>query len=482
VRARDEERRVSIASPIVRGLALSSYAALLFSTAPSWPDDWDGVGFVESVRDFDLASFRPHPPGYPVYVALLRAAAVLVGAPIRACVLVAVASGAVAIAFAWDAARRASGDRAAWMVATLVGTSPGVWRACSGVGSEAPALACGAACVWALAVSHERPGSIASWIAPTALGVAAGLGLGVRLSWGPLYVAALAIAPRGGRARARWTAAAACAAWVVPLVLAVGAARLWELSAQHFSGHAARWGGTMATEPGSVRLVWLARDLFVDGLGAGSDALGLATGVLLVLAATLALACWRAARWRGWQSALVVVTPYLLWIGLGQNLRDQPRHALPLVVLLAAGLSLPSGRARGALPVAAALAVAASIRTAADAKARRSIPPPGEQLVELARMQPSPNRLAVFGGASVRFFETTELASRALVAGSLGDVRMDLTHLDELPSRVWVTSEIAGLSDSRWPLERVADLCRPPRLDRRMPCLAVYTWKLPFLR
>jgi len=27
------------------------------------PDDWDGVGFVESVRDFDLARFRPHPPG-----------------------------------------------------------------------------------------------------------------------------------------------------------------------------------------------------------------------------------------------------------------------------------------------------------------------------------------------------------------------------------------------------------------------------------
>ncbi|MDP8998708.1 MAG: hypothetical protein M3O46_01205, partial [Myxococcota bacterium] len=105
----------------VRALVVASYAALLFASAPPWPDDWDGVGFVESVRDFDLARFHPHPPGYPVYVALLRAAAWVVRDPMCACVLVAVASGVLAIALAWDAARRVAGELAAWVVAILVG-------------------------------------------------------------------------------------------------------------------------------------------------------------------------------------------------------------------------------------------------------------------------------------------------------------------------------------------------------------------------
>jgi hypothetical protein len=46
-----------------RWLALAGYASLAALSAPAWPDDWDGVGFVESIRDFDLAAFRPHPPG-----------------------------------------------------------------------------------------------------------------------------------------------------------------------------------------------------------------------------------------------------------------------------------------------------------------------------------------------------------------------------------------------------------------------------------
>ncbi len=459
-----------------RWLALGVYAALLFATAPPWPDGWDGVGFVESVRDFDLAHFRPHPPGYPVYVALLRLAAAIVGAPVRACALVAAISGVVAIAFAWDATRRRAGERAAWMAAILVAVTPAVWRACSGVGSEAPALACAAACAWGLVVAG-RGSSLRPW-GVTVLGLGAGLGLGVRLSWAPLFGAALGIAARADRRRAWGTAAATCAGWAVPLVALVGPATLARLYAAHLGGHAAHWGGTVLSEPGAIRSLWVARDVFVDGLGLGGDALGVATAALLALATGQALVAWRAARWRGWRRSVGVVVPYLLWIGLGQNLRDQPRHALPLVALLAAGLALPVARSRGALAVVGALALVVALRTAADAHARRTIAPPGQQLVELARAQPSRERLAVFGGASVRFFETTELASCAVTVGSLGEARMELTRLDRLPERAWVTSEVAGLDDSRGPLRPLARLCRPARLERARPCLDVYEWEL----
>jgi hypothetical protein len=474
-----------------RVFALVAYGALLWVTSPAWPDDWDGIGFVESVRDFDVARFRPHPPGYPVYVALLRVAAPFVSTPMRACVLVAVASAIVGVAFVWAAASRA-GERAAWMTAILVAIAPGVWRACSGVGSEAPALACAAACVWGLLASRTAKFGppLWGWIA---LGVGAGLGLGVRLSWTPIYLGALAVAPRGSRLRA-WTAAgAACLAWAVPFVACEGPRRLVGLYAEHFAGHSARWGGTIVTQPGNVRLLWLARDLFIDGEGMGGDWLGLLIGALVAIASVQAVIAWRTTGARGAAKTTALVLPYAVWIGIGQNLRDQPRHVLPLVALVAAGMALPAAVTRAALPVACALAMALSVRTAVDAHARRTIPPAGQQLVDLARQQPLPNRLAVFGGASARFFETTELAANAMAAGSLGDILMDLTRADELPTRVWVTSEVGGVTESPWPLilpraegdtatlEPVANLCRPPRIDRRMPCLGVFAWRLPFL-
>jgi hypothetical protein len=456
-------------------LAIGGYATLLAASAPAWPDDWDGVGFLESVRDFDLARFRPHPPGYPVYVALLRAAALVARDPMRACVLVAVASGGLAIAWAWDATRRLAGERAAWAVAVLIAVAPLAWRSCSGTGSEAPALACLSACAWGLVKDRERRGASV----PLALG--AGLGLGVRLSWAPIYLAMLALAPRGQRGRTWGLAAAAILAWGVPFAALVGPSRLVALYAAHASGHAARWGGTIATEPGGARIAWLARDLFVDGLGVGADVVGLAVGALALAAAALGAAEWRAVGWRGRGTALLVAGPYLAWIALGQNLRDQPRHALPLVAMFAGALGLAAGRSRGVRGVAAALAVAIATRTGLDAYARRTVPPSGVQLVALARAQPAPDRLSVFGVASVRFFETTELADRAFTAGSVGDAQLRLTRLDALPSRVWVTSELEGIAASPWPMTRLATLCRPARLDRRLPCLDVYDWRIPFL-
>jgi hypothetical protein len=462
-----------------RFLALAAYATLLFAAAPAWPDDWDGIGFVASVHDFDLARFHPHAPGYPVYVALLRAAAVLARDPIRACAVIAAASGALTMAFAWGAARRLAGQWAAWAVVAAVGVSPLVWRSCSGVGTEAPALACAAACAWGLVAARpERPGG---WGPALALGLGAGLGLGVRLSWAPLYLAALALAAPGIRWRAWGIAVGASAVWAAPLVAIVGPVELGTLVREHLAGHAQRWGGTVVTQRGAVRLVWLLRDVFVDGLGVGDDALGVMLGVLVAMAAVAAIGAWRTSRWRGWARVLAATGPYLIWISLGQNLRDQPRHVLPLVALLAAALALRAVRSPAALGVVCTLALLMSVRTARDAISRREVPPPGEQLVALARAQPDPGGLAVFGVASVRFFEPTELATRAFTAGALGDVQVQLARMEVLPRRVWVTSEVERLGDAPGTFVHVARLCRPPRLDRRAPCVDVEEWRLSYL-
>jgi hypothetical protein len=457
-------------------LALAAFGALLWAAAPAWPDDWDGIGFVESVSDFDLARFHPHPPGYPVYVALLRLAVLVARKPMTACILVAVASAVAAAALVTDTVWRAAGPRAAAAVGALLGVMPLAWRTGSGVGSEAPALACMAACAWGLLACREN-----RRVGPVALGLAVGLGLGVRLSWAPIYLAALALAPRAARGRAWGAAAASCVAWLVPLLVVVGPARLLALTSAHLAGHAARWGGTVVTTPGWIRAAWLARDVFVDALGIELDGPGVAIGVLGVAVSIQAALAWRRARWAGWRQALVVVLPYLAWIALGQNLRDQPRHVLPLAAMIAGALGLSAVGSRRAFALVSSLALAMSVRTALDAHARRTIPPAGQQLVDLVRAQPAPGRIDVFGVTSIRFFEGTELSGQALPAGSLGDVQVGLTRVDRLPARVWLTDEVETRGQSRWPLEPVATLCRPARLDRRAPCLEVSEWRPPFL-
>jgi hypothetical protein len=511
------------------GVALAAYGALLFLASPPWPDDWDGVGFVLAVRSFDLAKFVPHPPGYPVYIALLRLADVFARDPARACAAVAAGSGMLTVGFLWDAARRIRDSTVAWMVATIVAALPMVSRACSGVGSEAPALACAAACLWGLALGAgaegvaidplARSGAGASRClgAAAAVGLGAGLGLGVRLSWAPWFLAAVVTAPRGVPARAAGIAAFAVALWAVPLVAIVGASRAADLFFAHALGHAEVWGGTLATEPGVVRLVWLARDIFVDGFGVGADPLGVALAVVLCAAAALGISGARASSFasqrlapvangsvrRGLSSrvrlALLLNGPYLLWILVGQNLRAQPRHALPLVVCAAGGLAFLAARSRRAAAVGLALAACMTFRSVLDAVARRTIAPPGAQLLELAHRSASPGRVAVFGVSSVRFFELEgyrvppasgranpggqppEPPPQGYAASSLGDVQLTLSNLPRLPQHVWITGEVAREGQPRWPLVRIATLCRPARLDRRAPCLDVDEWKLPYL-
>ncbi len=477
------QKGASIAGVTIRKAAqfvpCAGLVALLAASAPPWPDDWDGLGFLAAVRHFDLDRFAPHPPGYPVYVALLKLADVA-SDPRVAAYAVSIASGVASLLLARDAARRLWGEATGWALGAAVAIPPLAWRASSAIGTEALALAFAMLAVWALTRSRDADPK-AGWLVATGLGVAVGLGMGVRLSWGPLYLALLAIAPRGLRQRAVGIAAIAVLAWAAPLCIVVGPAHLFELLRTQAHGHATSWGGTVITDPGMERGLYFARDLFVDGLGVDRDALGLALGMGAVVLLAVGLRRWKQARFAGIRSVAAVLAPYLVWIAFGQNLRQQPRHALPLVVALAAGLArvATSGRRTRALGAALALLVAA--RTFLDARERRTVAPAGAQLVDYVRSLPDPREVAVFGGTSARFFEPTELADRAWTAGSLGDAEVTLGRMNRLPRRVLVTSELEGFAESRAPLPWIATFCRPARIDRRAPCLSAYEWRLPFL-
>ncbi|MEO6421051.1 MAG: hypothetical protein ABIP39_16685, partial [Polyangiaceae bacterium] len=180
--------------------------ALLAISAPHYPEDWDGVGFVLSITRFDLARFTPHPPGYPVYVAVLKFASIF-GRNLAAATAVSVASGAASILLLRDAAGRIWGARAGWLAAGGVLLTPLFWRSATVIGSEALALAFVAVAAWGL-----------SRRASAVVGIAIGLGLGVRLSWAPFFVPLLLLVARPNRARAALFAGVAVLAWLVPLL------------------------------------------------------------------------------------------------------------------------------------------------------------------------------------------------------------------------------------------------------------------------
>jgi hypothetical protein len=459
-----------------RALSIGGVALLLAASAPPWPDDWDGLGFLASANTFDMAHFAPHPPGYPVYVALLRLFHLVLRDPRVAAYAISIASGVATALLADAAATRAWGKANGAWIAFAACATPLAWRAMSAIGTESLALAFATLGVWGVVAARDgaRRGGLA-------VGIAVGLGVGVRLSWAPLFLPMLLLAPKGARARAVSVAAIAAVAWAVPLVALVGPSEVVTLYRVHAAGHATRWGGTALSDPGAMRAAYFLRDLFVDGLGVDRDPLGIGVGAASLALGVVGLAAWRRAAWRGAGAVALLLLPYAAWIAIGQNLRQQPRHALPLVVALGVALARGAVATPSAKSLALALALLVVGRTAGDAVARRTVAPPGAQLVAYVRARPDPRDVAVFAGPAARFFEPTELHDRAATVESLGGARIALGRMNDLPHHVLVTDELEGFSSSKAPLEHVATFCRPPRIDRRAPCLGVYDWKLPFL-
>ena len=464
-------------SPVLLLAVAVAYAVVLFIASPAWPDDWDGIGFVESMRGFDLASFRPHAPGYPVYVALLRLAAIALGPSVTAAALVAAVAGGVTL-FAAGRALVIFAGKSATSSVLLFAATPLVFHAGSGVGSEAPALAFYALACWAvvLELSARRPRYAAG-----AVGFAVALGLGTRLSWAPLYLPLLVFVPRGRRAQAAAGLALGLAAWLVPFVVVVGPAQWLASMRTQAAGHFTRWGGSELTEPGAFRVILFGRDLFVDGLGAGSEALGIATALVVAAIAFAGVSDWSEEGFPHARGVAIAVVPYALWVLVGQNVAAQPRHLLPLAALVALACAETTRRLSRMHILGVALGILFASHAAIDAEARRTTAPPGVQLLQAVDKLPPPadgRAEVLFGAASTRFVELeprlpTPTAPRVLPAATMGDVELAEGKLDHLPTTVLVTSEITGPTAPRG-AKPFGTYCRPERLDRRAPCLTVY--------
>ena len=177
----------ALAPPLRRAMPRADWVLALavggLTIVTRWPyrarllPTWDAVQFALALERYDVVRHQPHPPGYILYVALGRLAAVILGDPAVTLATLAVAASGVAVTLLYRLAWELYGRAAATMAALGLAASPLFW-AYGVIGlpyAAEAALATGVAIgAWAM-----RQGS---WRALASSAVLLGLAGGVRQS------------------------------------------------------------------------------------------------------------------------------------------------------------------------------------------------------------------------------------------------------------------------------------------------------------
>jgi hypothetical protein len=320
---------------------LALLAVSRFALLPSGPWEWDETLFARGLLKFDLPAHFPHPPGFPLWMALGWVMLRLVGNPLLGFQLLSAAASCLTIFPLAALGRRAAPAPVAAAAALAVLFVPGVWLHAGRGFTDTPSAFFA---LWAAA--------LASWglegRRPTAFTLLITAGFLIRPillpPLGVLWLAgALTVHPRRRLVPGAALGVAATAAAVLGLVLAQGS---WERFAAAFAAHARTHAVNLIEHnPGGLLDLGL-----VKGVGGPWFAAGLA--VLALLGITV---WWRRTSRRGavaWLVVLAVVVVQLVWL---QN-RRFPRYAVPLDMALAPLLA--AGASAAAPPVVAAATLA----------------------------------------------------------------------------------------------------------------------------
>ncbi len=442
-----------------RHLAAITFALFAVACAP-WPGDWDAVSFVDAVARFDLASFSPHPPGYPVYVLASRAFALFAPDAVRACGLASALGGALVIA----SLTRVTPSRYALSLLALA--SPVLCLAATSPRSDALGLGFAA-----LSLSSRSP-----WLA----GVALSLSLGARPGYAVLVASIAAVRlssfDRGARLRFVSIAAVIGALWGAWLVVASGGfARYADLTRAHVSGHFNEWGGSAVTRPETLVRLGDAAKALALALSIDASIAGVTRGLAWLALGVIGFrSCGRRERW----ALLAAVAPYALVAFWTQNLAGEPRHALPAalawVALSMRGADALLARFRPSRPRrAVALTALLACMMAPSARVvwvQRTREPAAVALARAVNEGHAPRDVAIFGGRSARVMAWSR--RRAFTAVYMGEVDVALSRFDRLPRVVFVTDEVRGTERARGSFGEVVTRCRDEAVDRASACVS----------
>jgi hypothetical protein len=316
------------------------YLAAHLAYLPPTLEDIDSINFAMGVRDFDVARHQPHPPGYPLFIALGKmstpalAAIGVPGAEVRGLAVWSAVFGALLIPLLFALFRAVDGDdwRAFW-AAAFAACSPLVWSTAVRPLSDVTglALAVGAQALLVAALTG-RSSALALSAGAFLGGLAAGVRIQTAMLTGPVLIVALLFASGvtvAARLRALIAAGAGVTLWMVPLMVASGGV----------GDYITALGAQAGEDFGGVVMLYTTRTPRVV-LNALMDSFVLPWGTPLVGAIVLALAIGGLLRllgarlWRVIGLLAVLFLPYAVFHLLFHETVTM-RYALPLVIPVA---------------------------------------------------------------------------------------------------------------------------------------------------
>lgn len=237
--------------PLLVGVAVVFAIALAlrgpFASQYLWA--WDSVLYARAIADFDVASGRPHPPGYLFYVLIARAATWLAGEANAGLVVVSVLAGAAVCAAGLLVGVRIFGLAIGVLAAAILIADPLLWHY-SEVAYPYTLLALLTGSVGALLWWSRGGGAGRALVTSLALGLAAGFRQDLLLLLGPMWVWAIAVRGPGTVLASAAVVALGSLAWLLPtMALSGGLERYVSVTAAQIAGHSPIGG----TGPQGVR-------------------------------------------------------------------------------------------------------------------------------------------------------------------------------------------------------------------------------------
>jgi hypothetical protein len=318
----------------------------------------DSVHFAWALERYDLVHYRPHFPGYPVYLAASWLMLQIVGNAAEALTLTAALFGGATLFPLYCLAHRMVGETAATLTAWLLIVNPLLWLEASKAYSDTCGLfflVTAAAFGYAALAQHREPPPPADpWsrrlLRPLYWGsLSFGVMLGARLAYIPLasawgllvYVLCRWRADRLPVTTALNGMVVGIGLWLVPFLLKAGLSDIALAAKMNTVGTIYHYGDTLVTSHAylgrAVQLyIW---NVLVNGLGfwwPGTSWLRLVpTGLCLVAL----IAFWRASRPSYLRGVCIAwLAPYGIWLYVAQNPHNL-RHVLPLLPPLLIGIA-----------------------------------------------------------------------------------------------------------------------------------------------
>lgn len=382
---------------------------------PSSLEDIDSVNFALGVRDFDIAQHRPHPPGYPVYIAAAKAA-VAIGDLVadtarqsaleaKAITVVSLVSSVVAILLLFRLFACFADEGVALAATALTAACPLFWYMAVRPMSDMPGLAVALASVLCAGQAWTRRDEavpagqmivLGSLLAAIAIGFRSQNAIVTLPFLGAVLMDRVGKGVAGPLLGGSMAFAIGVLAWGIPLLVASGGinAYLAALGSQAGEDFA---GVEMLSLNPSPRL---AADALVRTLIYPWDSLWLG-GIVLALAVLGAGVLLMRDR-RTLIAIFMMSAPYLVFHLLFHDM-DFVRYALPLIpaIALLAVTGIASVARQAALPIVGALAVWAVIIAAPVTQTYAAEPSPVVRVLEAMDASPfqiSMRKMAVVSG------------------------------------------------------------------------------------